>query len=122
MTEKMEARIALCKCKEGKKAYGVRFEKLGNGWKYTWAFPVKEESAKREGYDETKIIGDIGPDAAYPGCPFCRAKSFVICSCGKLNCNNVNTPNAHFTCEWCGASGKLSAGYDGSGFGSGGDI
>ena len=122
MTEKMEARIALCKCKEGKKAYGVRFEKLGNGWKYTWAFPVKEESAKREGYDETKIIGDIGPDAAYPGCPFCRAKSFVICSCGKLNCNNVNTPNARFTCEWCGASGVLSAGYDGSGFGSGGDI
>lgn len=122
MTEKMEARIALCKCKEGRKAYGVRFEKFGNGWKYTWAFPVKEESAKREGYDETKIIGDIGPDAAYPGCPFCRAKSFVICSCGKLNCNNVNTPNARFTCEWCGASGVLSSGYDGSGFGSGGDI
>lgn len=122
MTEKMEARIALCKCKEGKKAYGVRFEKFGNGWKYTWAFPVREESAKREGYDETKILGDISPDAAYPGCPFCRAKSFVICSCGKLNCNNVNTPNARFTCEWCGASGVLSSGYDGSGFGSGGDI
>ena len=122
MTEKMEARIALCKCKEGKRAYGVRFEKFGNGWKYTWAFPVREESAKREGYDETKILGDISPDAAYPGCPFCRAKSFVICSCGKLNCNNVNTPNARFTCEWCGASGVLSSGYDGSGFGSGGDI
>lgn len=122
MTEKVEARIALCKCKEGRKAYGVRFEKFGNGWKYTWAFPVREESAKREGYDETKILGDIGPDAAYPGCPFCRAKSFVICSCGKLNCNNVNTPNARFTCEWCGASGVLSSGYDGSGFGSGGDI
>lgn len=122
MTEKMEARIALCKCKEGRRAYGVRFEKVGEGWKYTWAFPVKEASAKREGYDETKIIGNIGPDANYPGCPYCGAKSFVICVCGKLNCNNVNAPNANFTCDWCGTSGKLSGGYDGSGFGSGGDI
>lgn len=122
MTEKMEARIALCKCKEGKKAYGVRFEKTGKGWKYTWAFPVKEDTAKREGYDETKILGDIGPDANYPGCPFCRAKYFVICSCGKLNCNNINDPNANFKCEWCGAAGRVVGGYDGSGFGSGGDL
>ena len=47
----MEARIALCKCKEGKNIYGVRFEKTENGWKYTWAFPEKEAAAKREHYD-----------------------------------------------------------------------
>lgn len=120
MTEKMEARIALCKCKESKRAYGVRFEKVGNGWKYTWAFPVKEESARRERYDKTQIVGNISPDVNYPGCPFCKTKCFVICSCGKLNCNNGNS--SIFTCDWCGATGKLSEGYDGSGFGSGGDI
>ena len=122
MTEKMEARVALCKCKEGKRAYGVRFEKIGDGWKYTWAFPVKEAAAKREGYEKTKIIGNIIPDANYPGCPFCKAKSFVVCSCGKLNCNYVNGPSSNFKCEWCGAVGRLTEGYDGSGFGSGGDI
>lgn len=47
-TVEMEARIALCKCKEGGNIYGVRFEKTGDGWKYTWAFPVKEAAAKRE--------------------------------------------------------------------------
>lgn len=60
----MEARIALCKCKEGKNIYGVRFEKTENGWKYTWAFPVKEAAAKREHYDETKIVGQIFQTAA----------------------------------------------------------
>lgn len=122
MTEKMEARIALCKCKEGKRAYGVRFERAGQGWKYTWAFPLKEAAAKREGYDKTQLVGNISPGADYPGCPFCKAKYFIICSCGKLNCNNANDPTAIFKCEWCGATGKLAGGYDGSGFGSGGDI
>lgn len=122
MTEKMEARIALCKCKEGKRAYGVRFERAGQGWKYTWAFPLKEAAAKREGYDKTQLVGNISPDVDYPGCPFCKAKYFIICSCGKLNCNNANDPTAIFKCEWCGATGKLAGGYDGSGFGSGGDI
>lgn len=71
MIEQMEAHIALCKCKEGRRAYGVRFERTEEGWKYTWAFPIKEAVVKREGYDETGI---------------------------------------------------LFGGYDGSGFGSGGDI
>ena len=67
-----EARIALCKCQEGRKIYGVRFEKIAENWKYTWAFPIKESSAKREGYDNTKIIGNIYPDTKYPGCPYCK--------------------------------------------------
>lgn len=120
MIEQMEARIALCKCKEGRRSYGVRFERMEKGWKYTWAFPVKEAAAKREGYDETQIVGNIGPDDDYPGCPFCGARYFVICDCGKLNCNNGSSSN--FVCDWCGESGVLSGGYDGYGFGSGGDI
>ena len=44
-----EATVAVCKCKETHKIYGVRFEKVSNShWKYTWAFPMKESTAKRE--------------------------------------------------------------------------
>lgn len=115
----LEAQIALCKCKEAKKMYGVRFEKSGNGWKYTWAFPIKEATAKRENYDTASMLGDIFPDNEYPGCPYCGSKYFVICSCGHLSCNSGY--NNLFTCDWCGMSGTLSN-YDGAGVSSGGDF
>ena len=118
MKPEREARVALCKCKEGKKVYGVRFEKSQNGWKYTWAFKIKEVSEKREGYTSTQIIGNIQPTPNYPGCPYCRAHSFVICECGKLNCNNGKTEE--FVCEWCGKKGEL-VDYRGDGFQSGED-
>lgn len=114
-----EATVALCKCKETHKTYGVRFEKTAEGnWVYTWAFPIKESSAKREGYDGTVIEGAIMPREDYPGCPYCGSKFFVVCSCGKLNCN-IGTPGL-FICEWCGMKGELG-GYDGSGIHAGGD-
>ena len=114
-----EATVALCKCGETHKIYGVRFEKIADRhWKYTWAFPMKEASAQREGYDATMITGAIEPDEEYPGCPYCGAKYFVICSCGKLNCNIVS--GNVFTCNWCGMSGMITN-YDGGGFQGGGD-
>lgn len=114
-----EARIALCKCKEGRKMYGVRMEKTGSGWKYTWAFPIKQEVARREGYESTVLTGDLEIDPDYNGCPYCKSKYFVVCSkCKKLNCNIGDTPQ--FTCEWCGTTGELMD-YDGAGVASGGD-
>jgi len=115
----IEATVAICKCPETKKLYGVRFQKMSPGhWKYTWAFPMRQASARREGYDNTIIEGMIDPDIDYPGCPYCGTKYFVICSCGKLNCN-IGSSN-RFTCGWCHTSGTLSA-YGGGGFQSGGD-
>ena len=114
-----EAKIALCKCRESKKAFGVRFEKDESAWKYTWAFPVKEDSAKREGYDETTLKGDIYPDSEYPGCPYCGRNTFIVCGgCHKLSCN-ITSGNI-CTCEWCGMTGTITA-YDGDGISSGGD-
>ena len=121
MTNGIEATVALCKCGKVHKAYGVRFEKVGKKhWKYTWAFPIKESTAKHEGYDKTSIVGVIEPTNDYPGCPYCWAQSFVICNCGKLNCDNTSGLGGLFTCEWCGTTGKLGI-YDGSGFDSSGD-
>lgn len=106
-----EVSIALCKCKESKKTYGVRFERFGNNvWKYTWAFPIKEDTARREGYTTNMIHGEIEPDVDYPGCPYCGANHFILCECGKLNCNVV-TGNI-FTCEWCGSTGTLIEGHN----------
>lgn len=115
-----EARIALCKCKEAKgNIYGVRFQRADGGWKYTWAFEMKESSAKREGYDNTQIMGNIYPDDNYPGCPYCGTRYFVVCgNCQHLNCN-INTGET-FTCDWCGNIGTLG-GFGGDGIASGGD-
>lgn len=116
-----EAKIALCKCKETHKTYGVRFEQMSNGWKYTWAFPIKENVAKREGYDATILKGTLVQDTEYPGCPYCGAKYFIVCgTCGKLNCN-TGIIAGKFTCEWCSTIGEI-VGYDGSGVKSGGDL
>lgn len=114
-----EATVAVCKCKETHKTFGVRFEKVMPGcWKYTWAFPMKESAAEREGYDRTIIDGMIMPDENYPNCPYCGSRHFVVCECGRLNCS---IPGATvFTCEWCGRTGTLSE-YDGAGISSGGD-
>ena len=92
-----EARIALCKCKEGRRAFGVRFEQYENEWKATWAFPIKKEGAeKRENYDQTKLTGQIRWGNDYPGCPYCGGRGFVICDCGGLNCN-VHSNDEVFT-------------------------
>lgn len=116
-----EARIAMCKCKEAKgMTYGVRFQRAGDGWKYTWAFKMKESSAKREGYDNTQIMGNIYPDDSYPGCPYCSTKYFVVCgACQHLNCN-IKTGET-FTCDWCGNTGTLG-GFGGDEIASGGDL
>lgn len=115
-----EARIAMCKCKEAKgKTYGVRFQREGSGWRYTWAFEIEESVGRREGYNETEIVGDINPTSEYPGCPHCGVRAFVVCgACHKLNCN-VHKGGV-FSCEWCGNVGELSD-YDGEGIASGGD-
>lgn len=115
-----EAKIAICKCGEAKKVFGVRFEADGLAWKYTWAFPIREETARREGYDNTILKGNIYPDEEYLGCPYCRRNTFIICSaCHKLSCN-VTAGNT-CTCEWCGMTGIITA-YDGEGISSGGDL
>lgn len=103
----MEVAIAVSKCLTTKKLYGIRFEKLqSNGWEFNWAFPIKAESAQREGYDKTVIKGTISQAEEYPGCPHCGSKGFFLCSCGKLNCWDGN--KRMVTCSWCDRSGELS--------------
>ena len=115
-----EAKIALCKCKEAGRVYGVRMERDGEMWNSTWAFPVDMDQAKREGYDTTVLKGMLDLTEDYNGCPYCGSKTFIVCeACKRLNCNIVTGET--FTCGWCGNTGTLVE-YDGAGVASGGDL
>lgn len=120
MSELGEAVIVLCKCGKHHKTYGIRAEKRGrNSWVWTWAFPIKESSAKREGYDKSSIKGTIVYADEYPGCPYCGSKSFTVCSCGHLSCTIVK--DGIFTCEWCGIQGTIGD-YNGESISAGMDL
>lgn len=106
MSEFPEAVVVLAKCTQAHKTYGIRVEKQNlNSWKITWAFPIKESTAQREGYDKTTIKGNVTFADDYPGCPYCNQTPVTLCSCGHLNCTHLK--NGTFICEWCGNQGIL---------------
>lgn len=105
--------VVICsRCGGNKKLYGVRTEEKRGIWYFTWAFKLKEDVAKREGFLTTKIDGtDTETDNTYPGCPYCGKKGFVHCrECGELTCFDGEN---WFTCAHCGNSGLVSNGWDG---------
>ena len=107
MGEFNEAVVLIAKCGENHKTYGMRLEKIGcDQWLTTWAFPIKESSAKREGYDKVQVKGDIAFGDDYPGCPYCGGHGLTLCPCGHLSCTILK--NNIFTCEWCGSKGQIS--------------
>lgn len=120
MRETKEAVVVLAKCGETRKTYGMRVERVNqNHWLVTWAFPIKESAAKREGYDKTTVRGTIDFSPEYPGCPYCGGSALTLCSCGHLNCTIIR--NGIFTCEWCGTQGQLGA-YTGEAISAGMDV
>ena len=97
----MEASVILMRCAKNHSLYGVRIQKMEDGdWWRTWTFPVDEKRAKKEGYDQEKIRGNFYSTEDFPGCPYCKSKSFVKCNkCYKLACWNGE---AVIDCPWCG--------------------
>lgn len=110
------ATVICAKCHKTGKLFGIRTEKKSSGWAFTWAFPMTEESAKSEGYDETVIDEAIDTDENYPGCPYCKAKRFIQCDCGKISCFN---DDKKFTCKFCGLQGEVTTGEWDAVFGGG---
>jgi hypothetical protein len=67
------AAVGIAKCPVTGKIYGVRVEeRTGKKWFATWAFPIKPETAKKEGYTEQQFPPDLLYDKEYPGCPYCK--------------------------------------------------
>ncbi len=101
----MKAKVILMKCPESNKTYGVRIEEYESDWYRTWAFPLEEKTAAKEGYDKEKIVGNLYAADEYPGCPHCKAVQFLKCAtCGKLSCW---TGNEKVRCPWCGTTGHI---------------
>ena len=103
----MEAAVIMAKCpKRMNQTYGMRTQLMEDGdWWRTWAFPMKESTGKREGYDKVSVSGDIVMTDEYPGCPYCGQKNITVCSCGHISC--TITHGGIFTCEWCGSQGRI---------------
>lgn len=98
---KTEANIIIIKCPKTKSAFGARIQKMKDGdWWRTWAFKIKAQHAKNEGYDETQVQGNLNATEEYPGCPHCGTSGFVQCgTCKKISCWNGETS---LVCPWCG--------------------
>ena len=70
---KPQAAVGIAQCPVTKKVYGVRVEeKTDKKWYATWAFSIKPEVAKREGYSTNQFPPDILYEKEYPGCPYCK--------------------------------------------------
>ena len=106
----MIANVIMAKCGTSGRPYGIRIEKRGNDWVSTWAFPIDEKKAKREGFDKTKISGSLIPVDNFPGCPHCKAEALMQCGCGKIICYKMSgrtektSKKAEYKlkCPWCG--------------------
>jgi len=104
--KEVEASVILAKCSEQNRAFAIRVEKRNNDWVSTWAFPIDEAKAKREGFDRTKITGSLRAVDRYPGCPYCGNYYLTQCGrCGKVSCDKENSKIFH--CNWCGNSGEI---------------
>jgi hypothetical protein len=105
-----EAKVVLCKCPSSKKVYGLRIERRGSDWVRTWAFPIDEAKAKREGFDAELTRGTLAPVDGYPGCPYCGTYSLAVCGCQKLFCNTeaLHKTSQRLTCPWCGETDEFN--------------
>jgi hypothetical protein len=122
MAGPLNAKVILARCSKTCKTFGIRIEERGGDWVRTWAFPIDERKAKREGFDANTVTGSMNADDAYPGCPHCGNLGFTQCGCEKISCGGGTVDygdHAELTCPWCGDTGELEAadGFDVSGGG-----
>jgi|GEM_PF-1412950 hypothetical protein len=54
----------------------------------------------------TEIRGTISIGSDYPGCPYCRNRSFFLCGCGRLCC--YDGVDRYGYCQWCHTRGRLA--------------
>jgi hypothetical protein len=101
-----EEGVVMARCSQTQQGFGIRFEEKGRGrWVADWAFATKETRARSASYDRGEITGAFEFDAAYPGCPHCRAPSIFQCVCGQVACWDGESHAV--TCPWCGTTVEL---------------
>lgn len=101
-----EGAVVMARCSHNHQPFGITMEKKADGaWHCLWAFKLSENAASAEGYSNEMVSGRIVTDSDYPGCPYCEAKRWFSCECGKITCLQDASTSA--TCAWCETSGEL---------------
>ena len=102
----VNANVILAKCSADKELYGMRVEERDGDWVRTWAFKIKEEMARHEGFDKVSINGTYSRTSAYPGCPYCGGNGFIVCGvCKKISCYHDEEIGV---CRWCGNASAVT--------------
>jgi hypothetical protein len=92
------------KCTRTHQLFGISFKEVKpNEWVAYWTFPLSEVTSRKEGFGNAAVTGVISLDNKYPGCPHCKAGTFLHCSvCHKVYCCIPGVVSE--MCPWCGAN------------------
>lgn len=102
---KVNANIVLAKCRTQDELYGMRVEERDGDWMRTWAFPMNQEMADREGFSRMALSGSFYETEEYPGCPYCGGSRFIVCAeCKKISCYHESEGGV---CRWCGYTAEV---------------
>ncbi len=112
MNDFLNVSVVMARCNTNRKSFGIRLEERRHGhWTANWAFAIKEQSAKREGYDRNEMKGSFEIADEYPGCPYCEGNGMYKCgSCGKVACWDSVTITV--TCPTCGVKADIGGDLD----------
>ena len=100
-----DAFAVMCTCGKTKETFGITIDPRGGVYSMCWAFKIKKDQAKREGYDKVKVHGAVDGDPNFNGCPYCGSKDFFVCPrCGHFVCFDGKL-DVQVTCPNCGGSG-----------------
>lgn len=109
MSKDINVVIITAHCSKRRSRMGIRLEEVASKyWLADWAFRIKDSVARKEGYDKTRVDGLFEFSEKFPGCPYCNAQAFVLCSCDTLLCNEIGS--RVFSCPSCGVSGSVGDG------------
>lgn len=71
-------------CEKTKEHFGITVDPRNGCYAFTWAFKIKKEQAKKEGYEQTHVTGKVMYDKDFNGCPYCGSKKFYILNSATL--------------------------------------
>lgn len=94
-------------CSRTRTAMMARFVRAETGtWDLTGASPHGSVAQFQAEHVAHEVTGPFGISPEYPGCPQCRADSYVKCGvCARLSCWQSGTLS---TCGWCGNTAPVS--------------
>lgn len=91
----MNAAVILQKCGKTGKTFGIRVQQMDDGeWYRTWAFPMDEARAGREGYSGTKLNSMLPETPEYPAAPIAEARAFSMTTTAEKSAAITERPTS----------------------------